>query len=360
MGGLSIRSRLHTSFSLPFGTPSPVSYSPKAQHPYAKNVPAHQRLFNSEHKILHRDISHNNILLGKPNAPEGRRGILIDFDLAVVASGPDSVLVDWKMVRSDSSLLQPLILIPPKGTRLFQSCTVLLSRLGRKNRTPAHDYIDDLQSFFYVLCYLLLVHRPDGTRLPSDGCGPALVKAWGDDEPVLALSAKQRFIVDGPLKSVAPGIIEETWGPVVRDMFVKFFNLIRDIMNEKDEIVLKQFNFDPSTLTDLHAKSDAHYSQALRILDDALRELEPSRTSRSDQRTEAYGSKPTSIPSPEECRPEPSPPLSPPLKHTTPTTTDRKRRSEEEEHPESRQPKSKRLNVEVSAPTPTVKVPKYS
>lgn len=46
---------------------------------------AHQALVN-KHDILHRDISQNNILLGKKGAPIGDRGKLIDFDMAF--SGP--------------------------------------------------------------------------------------------------------------------------------------------------------------------------------------------------------------------------------------------------------------------------------
>lgn len=41
----------------------------------------HEKLF-IDADILHRDVSYNNILAGAPNSPAGKRGILIDLDLA--------------------------------------------------------------------------------------------------------------------------------------------------------------------------------------------------------------------------------------------------------------------------------------
>ena len=35
-------------------------------------------------KTLHRDIALDNIMLGKPNAPKGYRGILIGLDMAIL------------------------------------------------------------------------------------------------------------------------------------------------------------------------------------------------------------------------------------------------------------------------------------
>ena len=45
--------------------------------------------------ILHRDISHNNVLLGKENAPVGDRGVLIDFDAAARVV-PGAELIYWE------------------------------------------------------------------------------------------------------------------------------------------------------------------------------------------------------------------------------------------------------------------------
>lgn len=45
-------------------------------------VKGHGNMWNS--RVLHRDISYRNILLGAQDAPEGSRGVLIDMDRAVV------------------------------------------------------------------------------------------------------------------------------------------------------------------------------------------------------------------------------------------------------------------------------------
>jgi hypothetical protein len=41
----------------------------------------HRNLYLKAH-TLHRDIAWQNIVLGKPRAPQGQQGILIDLDLA--------------------------------------------------------------------------------------------------------------------------------------------------------------------------------------------------------------------------------------------------------------------------------------
>lgn len=59
-----------------------------------------QKLEGDEYGILHRDISHNNILLGGDDAPEGYRGVLIDLDLAFRATKEQpKVTADYNIVR---------------------------------------------------------------------------------------------------------------------------------------------------------------------------------------------------------------------------------------------------------------------
>lgn len=48
---------------------------------------AHRTLVNDRH-VLHRDISQNNILLGRRGSRAGQRGILVDFDMAVHGERP--------------------------------------------------------------------------------------------------------------------------------------------------------------------------------------------------------------------------------------------------------------------------------
>ncbi|TFK23763.1 hypothetical protein FA15DRAFT_593600, partial [Coprinopsis marcescibilis] len=93
-------------------------------------ISAHKELFKAG--ILHGDISINNILLGQPNAEPGWRGVLIDLDMAKLVNDVEGT-------------------DPRTGTCMFQSISVLTT-IGRELH---QDQYDDLESFFYVLCYLL-------------------------------------------------------------------------------------------------------------------------------------------------------------------------------------------------------------
>jgi hypothetical protein len=90
-------------------------------------IKAHQSLY-TKGNILHRDISTNNIIITKPEASGGFKGMLIDLDLAKErGSGPSGA-------RHQT------------GTMQFMAVEVL--------RKTDHTYRHDLESFFYVLIWL--------------------------------------------------------------------------------------------------------------------------------------------------------------------------------------------------------------
>ncbi|KAI5917190.1 serine/threonine-protein kinase Sgk2 [Camillea tinctor] len=90
-------------------------------------IKAHRSLY-VKGKILHRDISSNNIIITKPEVADGFKGMLIDLDLAKVRdSGPSGA-------RHQT------------GTIQFMAIEVL--------RKTDHTYRHDLESFFYVLLWM--------------------------------------------------------------------------------------------------------------------------------------------------------------------------------------------------------------
>ncbi|KAK4194052.1 hypothetical protein QBC40DRAFT_291462 [Triangularia verruculosa] len=90
-------------------------------------IRAHRSLYVKS-KILHRDISSNNIIITKPETADGFKGMLIDLDLAKVRdSGPSGA-------RHQT------------GTMQFMAVEVL--------RKTDHTYRHDLESFFYVLVWM--------------------------------------------------------------------------------------------------------------------------------------------------------------------------------------------------------------
>ncbi|TEB22108.1 hypothetical protein FA13DRAFT_1569757, partial [Coprinellus micaceus] len=99
-------------------------------HAFLDVLIGHRELF--ERGILHRDISILNILLGPAEASEGHRGALIDLEMAAYVEDCKSVL------PAD----------PHTGTRFYQSISVV--RCLPISPSPPQDYMDDLESFFYV------------------------------------------------------------------------------------------------------------------------------------------------------------------------------------------------------------------
>ncbi|KAK3948273.1 hypothetical protein QBC32DRAFT_63046 [Pseudoneurospora amorphoporcata] len=90
-------------------------------------IKAHQSLYVTG-KILHRDISPNNIIITDPEIADGFKGMLIDLDMAKAQnSGPSGA----RQIT---------------GTIQFMAIEVL--------RNIDHTYRHDLESFFYVLLWM--------------------------------------------------------------------------------------------------------------------------------------------------------------------------------------------------------------
>jgi hypothetical protein len=89
-------------------------------------IKAHRSLLTKA-KILHRDISENNIIITNPKTADGLTGMLIDLDLAIVGG-------ERTGARHQT------------GTMEFMAIDVLLG--------VEHTYRHDLESFFYVLLWI--------------------------------------------------------------------------------------------------------------------------------------------------------------------------------------------------------------
>ncbi|KAJ3525594.1 hypothetical protein NMY22_g10509 [Coprinellus aureogranulatus] len=212
---------------------------------------AHYKLL-VEKAVLHRDVSIQNILLGKPDALRGARGILIDLDMSVKTDPrpASSIQVDCRT-----------------GTRLYQSLSVLAS-FDPKNRATAHDYLDDLESFFYVLVHLMYGWTGVEEEIKPR---PSFMTDWDDDTPRLAFKTKRLFIVEEiDLEDVAP-----FWGDVCRELLESFHDFIRDIVRKKDKVMKL---VDPvarlEKLRELHKDRQVHYDTVKAMFDKAVDQLE--------------------------------------------------------------------------------------
>ncbi|KAJ2916708.1 hypothetical protein MD484_g3714, partial [Candolleomyces efflorescens] len=218
-------------------------------------IAAHKLLFLKD--IIHRDISPGNILLGKAGAEEGIRGILIDLDIAFKCGvlGPDRAA-------------------HVNGTRVFQSLTVLRTCELEPCDVSAHDYLDDLESFFWVLSYLLITYNADGTRATRTNLHKYL-DSW-NASPDRAASAKFRFFFQAMTGAEVLVKMDQGWRHACGDLFTNFRQYMRDISEQKDDLafargrIRKEGTF-PNRFSSLLEDVDKHYDYVLGLFDEALK-----------------------------------------------------------------------------------------
>ncbi|KAF5341199.1 hypothetical protein D9611_005909 [Ephemerocybe angulata] len=289
--------------------------------------------------VLHRDISLQNILLGDPDALACLRGILIDLDLAVWTYGP----------RAERQV--DLF----KGTRRFLSIAVL--RSVEAKCAPPHDFLDDLEAFFYVLCHILLLFKEPGVH--DDKMGKYFTR-WDNDDPEDAADCKTAFLV----KTWYPS---QWWGDACQVLLEDFKTLIFQIQKEKDTIRNK-VRIDLKTKQDrleaIGMKVGDQYEKVLKLFDDALLIIE--REDREAVENDASSSVPTpsntvastnivpSVRSPSAPGEQPAL-LQPPLLNSPRAQASLKRAAEEEAHPEEPLTKCRQVSAEPPKPHPAPK-----
>ncbi|TFK61127.1 hypothetical protein BDN72DRAFT_965351 [Pluteus cervinus] len=133
--------------------------------------------------VLHRDISVNNVLFRTNQTLPGGQAVLIDLDRATRINVAESLL------GASSDI----------GTRAFQSISVLRSdsiRNDAKGRGDEgvspypHDYLDDIESLFYVLCWVCYQFESPGIRVNNI---PEFITDWASDDPSLSATTKSLF-----------------------------------------------------------------------------------------------------------------------------------------------------------------------
>ncbi|KAF8971790.1 hypothetical protein BDZ97DRAFT_1785143 [Flammula alnicola] len=217
-------------------------------------IAGHQNLWN-EH-ILHRDVSINNILIGQPGSTAGYRGILIDLDMAILIDRKDSLKeADFRT-----------------GTRAFQSVNVLESY--RRRDAVSHDYLDDLESFFYVLCWVCFGYAGPNKKVEPL---PEVLESWEKEEPQTAAMGKQTFFFRPLEESSVTGF----FGPIFHKLLLQlhtFFKhqVLRKIAIPKDQAA--------PCLIDLKTKAVEDYAMVLGFVDEAIKDLAASTAVAGDGR----------------------------------------------------------------------------
>ncbi|TFK69112.1 hypothetical protein BDN72DRAFT_959800 [Pluteus cervinus] len=170
-----------------------------------------------ERGILHRDISVNNVLFGKDRTLAGSSAILIDLDRAIRITGPDSLLGAT----------------PDIGTRAFQSVSILYSDTIRQNaqiwRSQAsepypHDCLDDMESLFYVLCWVCYQFDSPGIRTEI----PYQLDRWTSEDPSVSATSKSLFL-SSPLPELSEYFQRGSAFPhLLQKLQQKFLTISRD------------------------------------------------------------------------------------------------------------------------------------
>ncbi|KIM49614.1 hypothetical protein M413DRAFT_35636, partial [Hebeloma cylindrosporum] len=206
-------------------------------------IAGHQNLWNSN--ILHRDVSINNILIGIPGAEEGWRGVLIDLDMAIWLDRAASLAeADFRT-----------------GTRAFQSVRVLKSFLPKKARM-CHDYLDDLESFFYVLIWICIGYSQPGKMVEPI---PELLSDWESENPIFAARTKvdMYFTALEEMVEVTP-----FFGVIFQELLENVHGFFSVVVHRKTSSTKGQVY---PTLTELIPEASGHYATILGFVDDAIK-----------------------------------------------------------------------------------------
>ncbi|RXW16529.1 hypothetical protein EST38_g9326 [Candolleomyces aberdarensis] len=223
-------------------------------------IAGHRNLYLKA-KTLHRDFAYQNIVFGKPGAPPGQQGILIDLDLARPISHIKGV-------------------VDAVGHTLFYSIGIIINATSKQTGASLlpHDYLDDLQSSFYVLALLMyLCDGPVRYQEPR----PQILRDWFSamEETIPGmlkhLEFKKGFILSGkpvdPTQGVAP-----YWSKASRKLLRGFYAFTREMAKAKE--LIRRWR-DDGQYEELLTESTVrrNYDRVLQMFDVAIVQLDQER-----------------------------------------------------------------------------------
>ena len=128
-----------------------------------------------------------------------------------------------------------------------------------------HDYLDDLESFFYVFCWITIGY--DGPGKPLTGADrPRVLLQWDQDDASAAANSKGMMITYLSAK------VTSYFGPTFQNLLSALHRFLRPHMlskmeqRDKTEIPRKH-------LLDLIEPAKAHYADVLAIIDQGILDL---------------------------------------------------------------------------------------
>ncbi|KAJ2926789.1 hypothetical protein H1R20_g10293, partial [Candolleomyces eurysporus] len=212
--------------------------------------------------IIHRDLSHTNILIGPNSKKIGFRGILIDFDMGI------------KVGRTIAERLGDF----RTGHPVFYSLMTWDSFMKGVDR-PAHDYLDDIEVFFWIFCFLIFMRKANGEKAETKTIQNLILGWCLVNTPQLAYSVKSTFLRRTMDVNEVKLSLDESWHSICEDLFVNFKDYVRKIDEQREPLQNKKMEpfLDgtiPNRFSPVLKDHDTHYTYILSLFDDALKKAE--------------------------------------------------------------------------------------
>ncbi|KAJ2916884.1 hypothetical protein MD484_g3477, partial [Candolleomyces efflorescens] len=223
-------------------------------------IAAHQIMVSNG--LFHRDISHHAVLIGSRGISSriGERGILIHLDMAI---GPVRTVTEFcQDVKSRIPLYQSWIML--KAYSMPESLVV----------APAHDYLDDLEAFFWLFCYLVFSYNPDGGHVSElRKIGLEWIEGWKSHSR--ALNYKQSFLSSGTLRTEARATMYPGWGDLCVDLLVDLRDVMAEFSKAKEYSLFRTQG--PGSVTNRFSEIlrdvNGNYARVITLFDNALEKL---------------------------------------------------------------------------------------
>ena len=143
-----------------------------------------------------------------------------------------------------------------------------------------HDYLDDMESFFYVLFWICSTYEK--AKRPRRGALPPTLAGWEDNIAQSSSNAKNNIISYPLNKYTCP--ISAYFG----DIFLNLLNSFRQFL--KGQIDRKMNSLDPRRvpLTALMPQSEVHYAEVLGYIDLAIKAVEALPEEKADANLQPF------------------------------------------------------------------------
>jgi hypothetical protein len=108
-------------------------------------------------------------------------------------------------------------------------------------RAPAHDHMDDIESIFYLCCFLFFNYHPNGKLRGKKDRARDVIKGWDSELASDALAFKSQLF--NPVliyKRAATQIVTESWGSACGALFKSLLEWVWGIQQQKAVIVETQ------------------------------------------------------------------------------------------------------------------------